>query len=157
MEMTMDKNTNREFFKSHLMAILSEANLHQLEERTTLKIADLKEGDEAEQMAFDYNKQFDLRIKSREVTYIKKVKEAIRRIDEGTFGICEECDNSISEQRLIARPTAHLCINCKEEQERAEKLSYEQKGSALLLNVVSINQGIMSEPDMSSFQNAVNF
>lgn len=156
MEMTMDKVTNREFFKSHLLAILSEANLHQLEERTTLKIADFKEGDEAEQMAFDYNKQFDLRIKSREVTYIKKVKEAIRRIDEGTFGICEECDGSISEQRLIARPTAHLCIGCKEEQEHTEKLCYEKKGSPLLANVVTMNLPIF-ETDMSSFQNAVNF
>lgn len=156
MEMTMDKVTNREFFKSHLMAILSEANLHQLEERASLKIVDLKEGDEAEQMAFDYNKQFDLRIKSREVIYIKKVKEALRRIDEGTFGICEECDGAISEQRLIARPTAHLCIGCKEEQERYEKLSYEEKGSTLL-NVVSLTKSIITDPDMISFQNAVNF
>ena len=62
---------NREFFKSHLMAILSEANLHQLDEWQTLKLIDTKSADEAEQMTLNYNQQFDLRIKSREGTYIK--------------------------------------------------------------------------------------
>ncbi|MFZ4714174.1 MAG: TraR/DksA family transcriptional regulator [Bacteriovoracaceae bacterium] len=140
METTMDsatgKEMNAQMFKSRLMEVLNEANLHQLEERMTLRLVDFKTGDEAELSSIDKDKQFDLRLRSRQVTYIKKVKEAIRRIDEGTFGTCMECDGDISLSRLQARPTAHLCISCKEEQERGEHQIYEGEGSSLLKKVI---------------------
>lgn len=49
-----------------------------------------------------------------------KIELALRKIDEGTFGICEECDEPISQKRLAARPEAPLCIQCKEAQEKEE-------------------------------------
>jgi DnaK suppressor protein len=52
------------------------------------------------------------------------MKEALLRIDEGTFGICESCGKRISEKRLMARPVTTLCIECKKKQEEVEK----QKG-----------------------------
>ncbi len=61
-----------------------------------------------------------LRMRDRERKLITKVQEAIDRIDEGTFGICEECGDEIGEERLRARPVTTLCIECKEEQERKE-------------------------------------
>jgi DnaK suppressor protein len=51
-----------------------------------------------------------------------KIREAIERIDEGAFGICESCEEEISEARLRARPVTTLCIECKTEQERQEKI-----------------------------------
>ena len=51
------------------------------------------------------------------------VREALKRIDEGTFGECEECGEDIGQNRLLARPTATLCVSCKEEQERKEVLT----------------------------------
>lgn len=142
METTMDSATGKEMsaqmFKDRLMEVLTEANIHQLEERMTLKLVDFKTGDEAELSSIDKDKQFDLRLKSRQVTYIKKVKEAIRRIDEGTFGICMECDGEISLSRLQARPTAHLCISCKEDQERTEHHVFEGEGSSLLKKVIEL-------------------
>lgn len=56
-------------------------------------------------------------------TYLKKIKEALARIEEGTFGICTDCGDEIELRRLEARPTAELCIRCKEAEELNEKLS----------------------------------
>jgi DnaK suppressor protein len=63
-----------------------------------------------------------LRIRDRERRLINKIKEALERIDNGTFGICEMCEEDISEARLKARPVTTLCIDCKIEQEKKEKL-----------------------------------
>jgi DnaK suppressor protein len=52
---------------------------------------------------------------------LKKIERALLKIDEGTFGICEECEEPISIKRLEARPETTLCIRCKEDQERMEK------------------------------------
>jgi len=51
-----------------------------------------------------------------------KIKDALDRIEEGTYGICEVCGEDISQKRLEARPVATLCINCKRRQEAEEKL-----------------------------------
>ena len=51
----------------------------------------------------------------------EKVQKALSKIDDGSFGVCEECGASISPKRLDARPEATLCIRCKEDQERVEK------------------------------------
>ncbi|MBN2568031.1 MAG: RNA polymerase-binding protein DksA [Deltaproteobacteria bacterium] len=67
------------------------------------------------------DRNFELRIRDRERKLIKKMNEALLRIDEGTFGICEVCGEEISEKRLMARPVTTLCINCKKNQEAIEK------------------------------------
>ena len=64
---------------------------------------------------------FTLRIRERETKLMVKIKEALDRIDKGTYGICEECEEEISEARLKARPVTTLCIDCKREQETAER------------------------------------
>ena len=68
------------------------------------------------------DRNFELRIRDRERRLINKIKEALERLDEGEFGICETCGEEISEGRLRARPVTTLCIDCKMEQERQEKL-----------------------------------
>ena len=67
------------------------------------------------------DRNFELRIRDRERKLINKIKEALERIDAGTFGICEKCEEEISEARLKARPVTTLCIDCKIEEERREK------------------------------------
>jgi DnaK suppressor protein len=52
---------------------------------------------------------------------IEKIKEALERIDNGTFGRCEVCGRDIGEERLRARPVTTLCIDCKKKQEAREK------------------------------------
>ncbi len=68
------------------------------------------------------DRTFELRIRDRERKLINKIKEALERIDDGTFGVCDMCGEDISEARLKARPVTTLCIDCKIEQEKKEKL-----------------------------------
>jgi len=59
--------------------------------------------------------------KQRERILTRKIKHALSRLKDGTFGICKECGEEICEGRLQARPVATLCIKCKEKQETEEK------------------------------------
>lgn len=68
---------------------------------------------------------FDLRVRDRERKLILKIQQALKRIDDGTFGICEVCGEPIDTKRLEARPVTTLCIECKTEQERQEKIRGE--------------------------------
>jgi DnaK suppressor protein len=68
------------------------------------------------------DRTFELRIRDRERKLINKIKEALERIDDGTFGVCDLCGEDISEARLKARPVTTLCIDCKIEQEKKERL-----------------------------------
>src|SRR5512141_1029245 len=61
------------------------------------------------------DRNFELRIRDRERKLINKITEALERIDNGTFGVCEICDEEIGEARLKARPVTTLCIDCKME------------------------------------------
>lgn len=63
-----------------------------------------------------------LRLRGREKILLKKIEEALQRIESGEYGVCEECSEEISLKRLEARPVTTLCIRCKSEQERKEKL-----------------------------------
>jgi DnaK suppressor protein len=68
-------------------------------------------------------KTMAMRLKSRETLYLKKIKESLEEIENGTYGICQECEESISKQRLLARPTARECVECKEILEKKENSS----------------------------------
>ena len=63
------------------------------------------------------------RIRSRESRLIAKIQAALERIEDGSYGICERCGEEIAVGRLLARPVAALCITCKSELERAERLA----------------------------------
>lgn len=79
--------------------------------------------DEIDLATTDIEQSMRMRLRNRETLYIKKIDEALRRIEEGTFGECEDCGEDIEIRRLEARPTATLCVFCKEEQERREVLT----------------------------------
>lgn len=76
--------------------------------------------DEVDQASTDAEQAMRMRLRNRESLYIRKVEEALARIEEGTFGECSECGEDIELRRLEARPTATLCVGCKEDQERKE-------------------------------------
>lgn len=67
------------------------------------------------------NRVLELRERDRERKLLRKIRDALARLENGSYGICEQCEEEISEQRLIARPETTLCIDCKEEQEDIEK------------------------------------
>jgi DnaK suppressor protein len=64
----------------------------------------------------------NLRFKERGGRLAAKIKEALGKIEDGTFGLCEDCGKSIPEKRLRARPVATRCIQCKEKQEDTERV-----------------------------------
>jgi DnaK suppressor protein len=110
-----------EFFKAflneRLNALLSEA-------RAT--VTDLAEGDEnyadpTDRAAAESDRSFLLRIRDRERKLILKIQEALQRVEEGTFGVCETCGDEIGEKRLEARPVTTQCIDCKTEAEKKER------------------------------------
>jgi DnaK suppressor protein len=79
--------------------------------------------DDIDQASSDVEQSLRMRLRNREMLLLKKVDEALRRIEAGAFGICNSCDNDIEIKRLEARPTATLCIACKEDEERREVLT----------------------------------
>jgi DnaK suppressor protein len=90
-----------------------------LEQDMTLDTDDLP--DEMDLASSEYLQSFTFRLRGREKSFLDKIEKALRKIDEGTFGICEECGEEIQVKRLEARPETTLCIRCKEDQERMEK------------------------------------
>ncbi len=90
-----------------------------LDEGMTLDSDDL--ADEMDLASSEYLQSFMLRLRGREKTFLKKIDLALAKIDNETFGVCEECEEPISLKRLEARPETALCIRCKEDQERIEK------------------------------------
>jgi DnaK suppressor protein len=52
---------------------------------------------------------------------LAKIEETLGKIDEGNYGVCDECGGEIAEGRLRARPVANLCIDCKTRQEELER------------------------------------
>ena len=77
--------------------------------------------DPTDRGVLESERNLELRIRDRERKLILKIDEALDRIDEGSFGLCEECEGPIGAERLRVRPVTTLCIACKEEQERVER------------------------------------
>jgi DnaK suppressor protein len=79
--------------------------------------------DIVDQASSDIDRNYTLRICDRESQLIKKIKTALLKIEENTFGICESCDEQIGIERLKARPVTAYCIRCKTQMEAFEKVS----------------------------------
>ncbi|MBI5236447.1 MAG: RNA polymerase-binding protein DksA [Deltaproteobacteria bacterium] len=77
--------------------------------------------DPTDRASHETDRNFLLRVKDRERRLITKINEAIKRIDDNSYGICELCGEDISEKRLMARPVTTCCIACKTEEEEQEK------------------------------------
>jgi DnaK suppressor protein len=77
--------------------------------------------DPTDRASLEADRNFMLRIRDREHKLIKKIKKALERIDNGTFGMCELCGEEISLDRLYARPVTTQCIECKTKEEAKER------------------------------------
>lgn len=108
----------RETLVSKKSALLRNAQ-RTLSEDMSLAPDDLP--DEMDLASSEYLQSFTFRLRGREKTFLKKIDHALAKIESGTFGICEACEEEISLKRLEARPETTLCIRCKEDQEKREK------------------------------------
>ncbi|MCU0579806.1 MAG: RNA polymerase-binding protein DksA [Desulfobacterota bacterium] len=92
-------------------------------QKTVTGMTDGKENfpDPTDRATLECDRNFMLRIRGRERKLILKIEEALERIENGSFGICESCGDEIGEERLKARPVTTLCIECKKKEEALEK------------------------------------
>ena len=77
--------------------------------------------DPTDRATLEEERGFELRLRDRDRKLIKKIKDALERIDDGTFGVCSECGAKIGEARLRLRPVTTWCVECKEDEERRER------------------------------------
>jgi DnaK suppressor protein len=131
-----DLNINHEpwqdfmaFLEPEDIAYFKTALARQLEELLTVAektVNDLVQSSEwaadpLDQAVMEADRSYTLRIRDRESHLIKKIKTALVKIEEGTFGICEVCEDEIALARLKARPVTAYCIQCKTQLEAFEK------------------------------------
>ncbi len=115
------KKKNKEFFKNYLTERLEE--LLSKADHTVSGMTETKENfpDPTDRAALEADRNFMLRIRDREAKLIKKIKAALNRIENDTYGICESCGEDITLKRLKARPVTTQCIDCKSKEEALEK------------------------------------
>ncbi|NTW35774.1 MAG: RNA polymerase-binding protein DksA [Syntrophobacteraceae bacterium] len=116
----MDENT-QEYFKDILLKRLEE--LIDEAEKTVAGMTDTEETfpDPTDRATLESDRNFMLRIRDRERKLIVKIREALERIEDGNFGVCELCGDDIGIDRLKARPVTTHCIECKRREEASEK------------------------------------
>ena len=86
-----------------------------------LRQGGLNQPDELDRASMETDKALDLRTKDRARKLISKINDALKRIEDGTYGYCEETGEPIGVERLDARPVATLSIEAQERHERMEK------------------------------------
>ncbi len=125
-----EKNQSMKPEKIQFFRYLLSQKMNELLDEAGKTVSDMTTGkenfpDPNDRATLESDRNFELRIRDRERKLIAKVQEAIKRIDDGIFGMCEVCGGPISEKRLLARPVTTLCIDCKTKQEKLEKLKGE--------------------------------
>lgn len=111
-----------DYFKELLTSMLAEAQQKGDSTIEDLTDSNVSFADPADRATVESDRAFTLRIRDRERRLIKKIRQALERIEDGTYGICAECGEEIGVSRLKARPVTRLCINCKSKQEEDERL-----------------------------------
>ncbi|MBN2058894.1 MAG: TraR/DksA C4-type zinc finger protein [Deltaproteobacteria bacterium] len=111
------------YFKKLLTDLLNEIRQKNSGESDTRFVDQAEQNtDFTDQATQESDMDYNIHMKERDSKLIIKIEEALDRIQDGTYGICEECNGEISEERLKARPVTTFCINCKKRQETNEKL-----------------------------------
>jgi DnaK suppressor protein len=113
--------SQREYFRRKLISWRDEILRGSNETLRQLKEEESRVADMSDWASFETERNFQLRARDRERKLLSKIDEALRRIEEGTYGFCEETQEPIGLRRLEARPIATLSIEAQERHERREK------------------------------------
>ena len=127
-----------EFLKSYLMKEKERLSLKDVYLSDDFNLKSEDRSDEIDQANADVSNSQRLRLRNREIFYFKKIKSALDRLQSGEYGECEDCGDNIKFDRLRARPTAELCIACKEESERDESSNYIGRQSKSLGKAINL-------------------
>ncbi len=110
-----------EYFREKLLAWKKDLLNQSSGTLEDLRQGGLNQPDDIDRASLETDKSIDLRTKDRARKLIIKIDEALERIDDGTYGYCEETGEEIGIERLLARPIATLCVEAQERHERMEK------------------------------------
>lgn len=115
------KDYFRQLLTGQLEELLGKGN------QTAVSVAETTEKflDFTDQATQESDMDLNIHMKERDSRLEAKIKEALARVEDGTYGICDDCGKKISEERLKARPVTTMCIKCKRKQENHEKLREE--------------------------------
>lgn len=111
------------YFKKKLTEQLKTLQDKSSQNRITTLAESEQISDFTDQATLESDIDINIHFKERDSKLITKIKESLARIEEGIYGICDECEEEISEQRLEVRPVATVCIECKRKQENQEHLT----------------------------------
>ena len=115
------KKKDVEYFQDFLTKRLNELLTHADDTVSGMTAPKENFPDPTDRASLEADRNFMLRIRDRENKLIKKIKKALDRIENETFGICEKCGEDIGLKRLKARPVTTQCIDCKTKEEALEK------------------------------------
>ncbi|MEQ8287425.1 RNA polymerase-binding protein DksA [Thalassospira sp.] len=111
----------REYFRQKLLAWRAELLHESSETLANLQDGGLQEADLSDRASAETDRSLELRTRDRARKLISKIDAALRRIEDGSYGYCEETEEPISLKRLEARPIATLSIEAQERHERMER------------------------------------
>ena len=114
-------STMVEYFRRKLRQWRAELMTESTETLHSLQNGGVNEADVADRASVETNRTLELRTRDRARKLILKIDEALERIEDGTYGYCEETHEPISLSRLEARPIATLSVEAQERHERMEK------------------------------------
>jgi DnaK suppressor protein len=114
--------TQREYFRRKLLGWREEILRGSNETLRQLKEEDTRVADLSDWASYETERSFQLRARDRERKLLSKIDDALRRIEDGSYGYCEETQEPIGLRRLEARPIATLSIEAQERHERREKV-----------------------------------
>ncbi|MDG1274299.1 MAG: RNA polymerase-binding protein DksA [Alphaproteobacteria bacterium] len=115
-----------EFFRQMLLGWRSDL-VHEAEETlSNLNEGNLQQPDMADRASLETDHQLELRTRDRERKLIIKIDEALSRIDDESYGFCQDTDEPIGLKRLMARPIAVLSLEAQERHERQERTHREE-------------------------------
>jgi len=109
-----------EHFKKILTNQLKELLIHAADTVSGMTTPRENFPDPADRATTETERNFMLRIRDRERQLVVKISKTLLRIENGTFGICDKCEEEISFKRLEARPVTNQCIDCKTKEETYE-------------------------------------
>jgi DnaK suppressor protein len=113
--------TMLEYFRRKLLNWRAELMIESTETLHSLQDGGVIEADIADRASVETNRSLELRTRDRARKLILKIDEALERIEDGTYGYCEETHEPMSLSRLEARPIATLSVEAQERHERMEK------------------------------------
>ena len=120
-EWTVLSEENKEYFKKLLTQLLHES-VQDDKSVNDMDSALERFPDPSDRATMELVSGYNHHLKQRKKGFIRKIDQALARLENGTYGICEVCEEEISIERLKARPVTTLCIECKRKEEKRENI-----------------------------------